>query len=94
MKTIEMEITGTPDQIADQLFGKVIAPLHGELSKNHSIIADQFALCICGNAIGCFLSSCTLPPKATADLLIRMINEMANGIESTAAFQTATEVVS
>ncbi|AXY59994.1 hypothetical protein [Acinetobacter sp. WCHAc010052] len=94
MKSFELEFEGTPEQVAEQIFRKIIAPVHGELSKNHSIIADQFALCICGNAIGCFLSSCTLPPKATADLLIRMINEMANGIESTAAFQTATEVVS
>ena len=94
MKSFELEFEGTPEQVAEQIFRKIIAPVHGELSKTHSNIAEQFALCICGNAIGCFLSSCTLPPKATADLLIRMINEMANGIESTAAFQTATEVVS
>lgn len=57
MKIPEMQLEGTTEEIAEQVFRKIIAPMFEEINQVNPALAIKFGFCIAGNAIGCYLSS-------------------------------------
>lgn len=80
IKIPEFELEGTSEEIAEQVFLKLIYPIHEELKKTNPILALRFGYCISGNAIASYLSSHTdvnRAEKVMIDLTQKMANDIA-----------------
>lgn len=57
MKISEFELEGTTEEIAEQVFQKLIYPIYDDLKKTDPVLAKRFGYCISGNAIASYLGS-------------------------------------
>ena len=80
MEIPEMKLEGTPEEVAAQVFQKIIAPMFEELKKTDPASALNFGYCIAGNAIGCYLSSVLDVSKAEV-LINKTTKSMATDIK-------------
>ncbi|CEI50759.1 hypothetical protein [Acinetobacter bereziniae] len=62
------DIEGSVDEIAEQLFKKMIGPIFDHLAKTDPELAVEFGYCIAGNGIACYMNS--LDDVAQAEKLI------------------------
>ncbi|KAF1025022.1 MAG: hypothetical protein GAK29_02191 [Acinetobacter bereziniae] len=57
MEISDLNFEGTPPEIAEQIFKKLIGPMFDHLAKTNPKIAIEFGYCIAGNGIACYLNS-------------------------------------
>lgn len=57
MKIPEFELEGTTEEIAEQVFQKLIYPIYNELKKTDPVLAKRFGYCVSGNAIASYLNA-------------------------------------
>lgn len=79
MKIPEFELEGTTEEIAEQVFKKLIYPIYDELKKTDPVLAKRFSYCISGNAIASYLNSLN-DVKLAEKLMIELTQKMANDI--------------
>ena len=79
MKIPEFELEGTIEEIAEQVFKKLIYPIYDELKKTDPVLAKRFGYCISGNAIASYLSSLN-DVKRAEKIMIELTQKMANDI--------------
>lgn len=79
IKIPEFELEGTSEEIAEQVFLKLIYPIHEELKKTNPILALRFGYCISGNAIASYLGS-HADVKRAENVMIDLTQKMANDI--------------
>lgn len=79
IKVPEFELEGTSEEIAEQVFLKLIYPIYEELKKTNPILALRFGYCISGNAIASYLGS-HADVKRAEKVMIDLTQKMAAGI--------------
>ena len=57
MEIKSFDIEGSVDEIAEQLFKKMIGPIFDHLAKTDPELAVEFGYCIAGNGIACYMNS-------------------------------------
>ena len=85
MKTKELTVDGafegTPHEIAEQLFKKVIGPVFDHMAKDDQHTAVTFGYCMAGLGISCYLNSLADVDHAEK-VLIESIKSMAKDIKN------------
>lgn len=79
MKIPEFELEGTTEEIAEQVFKKLIYPIYDELKKTDPVLAKRFGYCVSGNAIASYLGGHN-DVKRAEKVMIDLTKKMANGI--------------
>ncbi len=79
MKIPEFELEGTTEEIAEQVFQKLIYPIYDDLKKTDPILAKRFGYCISGNAIASYLGGHGDVRRAEK-VMIELTQKMATGI--------------
>ncbi|WP_287906577.1 hypothetical protein [Acinetobacter sp.] len=79
MNIPEFELEGTTEDIAEQVFQKLIYPIYDELKKTDPVLAKRFGYCVAGNAIASYLGGHT-DVKRAENVMIDLTKKMANGI--------------
>jgi hypothetical protein len=74
------DIEGSVDEIAEQLFKKMIGPIFDHLAKTDPELAVEFGYCIAGNGIACYMNSLNDVSKAEK-LIIESTQSMAADIK-------------
>lgn len=74
------DIEGSVDEIAEQLFKKMIGPIFDRLAKTDPELAVEFGYCIAGNGIACYMNSLDDVSKAEK-LIIESTQSMAADIK-------------
>ena len=80
MKIPEFELEGTTEEIAEQVFQKLIYPIYDELKKTDPVLAIRFGYCISGNAIASYLnghSNVKRAEKVMTELTQQMAKDIA-----------------
>lgn len=74
-----LELEGTPDEVAEQLFKQMIGPMFNHLAKTSPDLAREFGFCVAGNAVACYLNSfgdVDLAKKAITELTEKMATDI------------------
>jgi len=79
IKIPAFELEGTTEEIAEQVFKKLIYPIYDELKKTDPVLAKRFGYCISGNAIASYLGGHTNVKRAEK-IMIELTQKMANEI--------------
>ena len=80
MEIKSLNLDGSVDEIAEQLFKQVIGPIFDHLSKTDPELAVEFGYCIAGNGIACYMNSLDDVNQAER-LIIKSTLSMANDIK-------------
>ena len=80
MEIKSLNLDGTVDEIAEQLFKQMIGPIFDHLAKTDPELAVEFGFCIAGNAIASYMNSLDDVNQAER-LIIKSTLSMANDIK-------------
>ncbi|MFW2079711.1 hypothetical protein ACNPQK_01825 [Acinetobacter guillouiae] len=80
MEIKSLNLDGSVDEIAEQLFKQMIGPIFDHLAKTDPELAVEFGYCIAGNGIACYMNSLKDVSKAEK-LIIDSTKSMAADIK-------------
>lgn len=81
MNIDNLNFDGSVDEIATQLFHKLIGPMFDNVAKKSPALAVEFGFCVTGNAIACYLNSLSNEQLIEAEAtLIELTKTMAADI--------------